>query len=286
MNRIVIVLAGLLILVGPGLVSAASIPWLTDGIDLSAFDQKVDAGDGTPGEDYGVENVAAPTAFGSGDAARIWDMSSLDKPELQGETTSPLTDAFRVDFQSLNQSPLATSKAIRFRMGNAGKSITSESRVAFSVSWQSDGEVTAKYDDGANGVATVSSDELIGVANVSLIINPSDTNSFVYSLFGENRTLNTSAYDVYIDGALLNSDAEFIGGLPFHLGKSAAEYDPALGLQRFGLVGSSNGDRAPDFQYDNIILRTGADVTIPEPQTALLLIMAFGLAGVCRSRRD
>ena len=177
-----------------------------------------------------------------------------------------------------------TSKALRFRMANQGDSITSESRSAFSVSWQVDGKLTAKYQDpnSTGGVATLSSDPLVGAQDISLVINPSDTNSFAYNFFGVARTLNPLSYDVYVNGSLFNVDAgpnpDFDNGLEFTLGKSAGNYDPALGLGRIGIVGSSSGDFGPDYLFDNVILDT-----IPEPSSvALLLGSVLLLAGSAR----
>ena len=245
--------------------------------DLAAFNASQDLGDGILD---GVVNVVAPTAFGTGDAMRMFDFNTADKPELQGETATALTSAYRIDFQGLNNSVASSTKAIRFRMANTGKSISSESRSAFSLSWQADGKVTAKYSDGglndgdANDVDTKSTDALIGVHDVTIIGNNDVSATYAYSLFGESRTLNAQSYDVYIDGVLLNSgsDAWYANGMKYTLEKSAADYDPALGIQRFGLIGSGNSDVDPDIQFDNIILRTGTDI-IPEP--AALGLMAL-----------
>ncbi len=258
----------------------------TFAADLAAFDAAQDLGDGISD---GVENVAAPTAFGTGDALRMYDFNTSDKPELQGEFAAPLTGAYRIDFQSLNQSANSSTKAIRFRMANSGKSITSESRSAFSLSWQADGKITAKFSDSglndgdATDVDTKSTAALTGVHDVTIIGNNEVSATYAYSLFGESRTLNAQSYDVYIDGALLNSgsDAWYANGMKYTLEKSAADYDPSLGIQRFGLLGSSNSDVDPDIQFDNIILRTGS--SIPEP--AAIGMMALVSAAFVFIRR-
>jgi len=248
--------------------------------DLAAFNAVQDLGDGI---NDGVENVAAPTAFGTGDAMRMYDFNTADKPELQGEFAAPLTGAYRIDFQSLNQSTNASTKAIRFRMANSGKSITSESRSAFSLSWQADGKITAKYSDSglndgdATDVDTKASAALTGVHSVTIVGNNDVSDTYAYSLFGESRTLNAQSYDVFIDGVLLNSgsDAWYANGMKYTLEKSSADYDPSLGIQRFGLLGSSNSDVDPDIQFDNIVLRTGS--SIPEPAAfGLMALVSIG----------
>jgi hypothetical protein len=107
------------------------------------------------------------------------------------------------------------------------------------------------------------------------------------------RTLNPLSYDLYINGELLNSSMEgddshddFKNGLAFHTLKSG-DYDPSLGIQRFGLIGSSNSNTDPDVLFDNIIVSTGSDITaaIPEPGSAMLtLIGSLSLLAVRRRR--
>lgn len=221
--------------------------------DLSAFNQVQDLGDDTT---YGAQIVPPVTVFNDGNALRMFDFSGVEKPELQGEFSNALTEPFRIDFTSLNQSVNSSSKAIRFRMSNAGDSVTAEGNVAFSLSWQADGKMTAKYEGGGGSVATLSTSPLAGVHGMTLVVNPAISGTHSYSLFGVSRTLNPTSYDVFVDEVLLNSG--FANGLEFTLTKSAGSFDPALGLGRFGLHGSSNVDVDPDYLFDNIVLRTGA----------------------------
>lgn len=272
----------------------------TEVIDQdNVFTANVDLGDGV--NPYGVQIIpAADSPFGTGDSVRLVDLYDDDKPELQGEFASPLLEPFRIDFQSFNQSQNESSSAIRFRMANTGKSISSEGRSTFSVSWQADGKVTAKYqgsaDDDPNDVDTKGSDPLEGVQDVTLIVNGGVDADYSYDLFGTSRTLDPLSYDIYINGDLLNSSMEgdashddFKNGLAFHTIRSAADYDPSLGIQRFGLIGSSNSNVDPDFLFDNIVLRTGADIAgapVPEPGTSLMFLMgATGLLALRRRTR-
>lgn len=252
----------------------------TENVD--AFDAAQDLGDGV--NPYGVMTVAeADSPFSDGNAIRVVDLYDQDKPELQGELAAPLLEPFRIDFQSFDQSTASSSSAIRFRMANSGLSISSESRSAFSISWQADGELTAKYQGTADGnaadVDTTSTEALEGVQNITMIANGSLADTYSYNVFGDDRTLNPLSYDIYINGDLLNSSMEgdtnhddFKNGLMFHTLKST-DYDPALGLQRFGLIGSSNSNTDPDVLYDNVILSTGDDILIPEPGSSFLLLV-------------
>jgi len=263
------------LLAGPTLVQGAVTPLFTENLD--AFDAAQDLGDGTT---YAVQIIPEGSSpFSDGNAVRMFDLSTVDKPELQGELAAPLLEPFRVDFMSFDQSASPSGSAIRFRMGNSGASISSENRVAFSMSWQADGELTAKFNnpsDGTGDVDTKSSLALVGVQGITMIANGALAGNYDYSLFGETRSLNPLSYDVYINGVLLNSgtDAWYANGMEFHYLKTGSEYVPANGLQRFGLIGSSNANIDPDYLYDNVILSTGLDI-IPEPSSAALLLIGF-----------
>ena len=261
----------------------------------AVFNQVIDEGDGV--NPYGIQLIPeADSPFGTGNAMRMLDLYNEDKPELQGEFAAPLLEPFRIDFQSFDQSQNDSSSAIRFRMANTGKSITSEGRSTFSLSWQADGEFTAKYQGTADGdpndVDTKSSDVLEGVQDITLIANGGLSDSYSYNVFGLDRTLDPLSYDVYINGELLNSSMEgddshddFKNGLAFHTIRSAADYDPSLGIQRFGLVGSSNANVDPDYIFDNIIVSTGANI-VPEPGSSLMLLMgAMSFLGLRRRNR-
>lgn len=261
---------------------AAVVEIYTENLD--AFDAAQDLGDGIF---YAVQTIAdPPSPFMDGNAIRMFDFSTEDKPELQGELAAPLLEPFQFDFQSFDNSPTPSGSAIRFRLANSGSSISSESRSALSLSWQADGEFTAKYNGSADGsitdVDTTSSEELVGVQNISMIANGALAGTYTYNAFGVERTLNPLSYDIYINGVLLNDSMEgdtnhddFKNGLLFH-DRPTDSFDASLGIQRFGLIGSSNSNTDPDVFFDNIILRTGDDITaIPEPAS-----VALGLAGL------
>ena len=125
---------------------------------------------------------------------------------------------------------------------------------------------------------------LVGNQNITLVANGATAGDFSYSLFGESRILNPLHYDIYIGGDLLNdgAGADFINGMQFHTERSFGNYFPSDGLQRFGLIGSSNADIDPDYVFDNVVLRTGADVTaIPEQ----LLLASLVMQGFTRRRQ-
>ncbi len=256
--------------------------------------------------DYGITLVdAVNSPFGTGNAMRIFDLAPDEKPEVQGEvgdfdmadppvfTSAPLMEPFRIDMDVHNNNVYVPSSetdtdgnhAIRFRMANSGQSITSESRSAFSVSFQADGRMSIKYsglgDLDANGdpapnpndVDTIFTDVLVGVQTVTIVANGNvalaadlitpleGVADYTYTLFGQTRTLHSLHYDVYINGVLVNDDTgpDEANGLQFHTERSTS-YFADDGLGRFGLVGSSNSDTLPDYDMDNIVLRTGADI--------------------------
>jgi hypothetical protein len=256
--------------------------------------------------DYGITLVdAVDNPFGTGNAMRIFDLAPDEKPEVQGEfgefdmadppafTSTPMTEPFRIDIDFNNRNVYVPSSesdtdgnhAIRFRMANSGQSITSESRSAFSVSFQADGRMSIKYSglgdvDGngdpapnPNDVDTIFTDPLVGPQTVTIVANGNIAldNDFItplegvadytYTLFGQTRTLHSLHYDVYLNGVLVNDDSgpDEANGLQFHTERSTS-YFADDGLGRFGLVGSSNSDTLPDYDMDNIVVRTGDDI--------------------------
>lgn len=299
---------------GAAACSAAVIPLYTNetvaDIDAgtTAWNDPATNGTGDGINAFGVLDVPGPlvavSPFASGNAIQVLDLSDQGKAELRGELAAPLLEPFRIDFQSVNLSNFNSTQAIRFRMGNSGTSVTSENGAAFSVSWQSDGDVGGKYNGSSDGsstdVDTKNSDPLDAdpgnpsVHNITMIANGGVADMWDYQAFGETRNLNPLSYDLYIDGELLNSSspgdskhAEFINGMLFHFGKSGSTYDPSLGLQRIGLFSGSTGGTSPNVLFDNIVITTTpADmgVTVPEP-TSLVLFLTASVAGLAGTRR-
>lgn len=232
--------------------------------DLSAFNSSVDLGDGI---NDGVVLLSEGSPFGSGVYARYFDFNSSDKPETQGELPSAILGPFQISFQSVNQSVSSDgSPAIRWRMANTGTSIASQANSAFSLSWHADRTFSASYLTTSNTIASVSTaPQSTDVHEFMVVGNGSTNETYGYTLEGISRMLNPLSYDVFIDGELLNSDAAFEGGLGFAAG-AAAQYDPVLGLKRFGLIGSSDADVDPDVLYDNILLNIG-EIAVNPPVT-------------------
>jgi hypothetical protein len=245
--------------------------------DLSAFDVAQDVGDGST---FGVEVIPAPTPFDDGNALRMFDFSSGGKPELQGELDETLFSGFRVDFQSLNQSTVTSSNSIRFRVANSGKSITSGDRSAITLSWLADGSLAASYYDVATEMMTSNiSAVLVGTNDITLIANGTTNLNYSYDLFGVARTLNPLSYDLFINGSLLN-DAGVTPGIPTN-GLTFAEvpeYTPALGIKRFGLVGSSIDATDPDIWFDNILLESFVVQASAQPITSVASVVTNGLS--------
>lgn len=241
--------------------------------NLDAFDVKIETGNPPLFDNVVIPEASGP--FASGNALHTYDYDPDEKPELRGELSAPLTSPYILSFDSyIPGSPSNTSKSIRFRMSNSGVSPTSESRAAFSLSWDGDGDFTAKYSDGGNGTSTLTAS--VGndkVFNVTMVGNANDIGGadYSYSLFGETRTVNPQHYDIFVDGALLNDDtgAEELNGLEFTLGKASGNYDTSLGLGQFGLFGSSDADTGSNAMFDNI------EVTVvPEPASLGLMGIA------------
>jgi len=258
----------------PASVLALSTNLFTE--DLSAFDVVQNVGDGTT---FGVEVIAPPTPFNDGNALRMFDFSAGGKPELQGELDETLFSGFRIDFQSLDQSVITNTTAIRFRIANSGKAITSGDRSALSLSWQANGMLTASFDTGTGTVSSINSAALLGVNDVTLIANGTTNLTYSYDLFSLPRTIDPLSYDVYVNGVLLNDSGSFTNipstGLPFSV---VPEYTPGLGIKRFGLVGSSNPETDPDVWFDNILLESFEIPASPQPISFVGTVVTNGFS--------
>lgn len=287
LKNLLLSLAVITMVMGPGMAFGEVIPLFIDDVDSGIWNAKIE--DSSPSNMN--DAVTAPAGFGSGNVLRMLNDATDDKPELQGDLASALTGPFQLTLDSQDQSTAGNSNAIRLRMANSGDSITSESRSAFSISWQADAEFTAKYsgisDGSATDVDTLSSDPLVGGHTISMVANGTDVGGadYTYDFFGVSRTLHPQHYDVYINGVLLNDGLhpDFANGMQFTLEKSSATYDPALGLQRIGIVGSSDSNTGSDVLFDDIAIRTGDDM-IPEPATLGLMLGSFALLAGLRRR--
>lgn len=257
----------------PGPATAQLLEIFTE--DLSAFNSSTDLGDGV---NDGVVLLTDGSPFGTGVYVRYFDFNPSDKPETQGELPTPILGPFQLSFQSVNQSVSADgSPAIRWRMANSGVSIASQANSAFSLSWHADRTFSASYLTSSNTIASVSTPpQSTGVHAFMVVGNGSTNESYAYTRDAVSRTLDPLSYDVYIDGELLNSDPAFAGGLGFAVG-AAAQYNPAMGLKRFGLIGSSDANVDPDVLYDNILLNIG-EVAVDPPITGLQGGVAPGFA--------
>ncbi|MEX0323377.1 MAG: hypothetical protein AB3N63_14540 [Puniceicoccaceae bacterium] len=200
---------------------------------------------------------------------RMADFSTSDKPEAYVYLTSPMMDGFQVDFTFRNDSQAtytadgtaagtASNGEIRFRFGN-DVDPTSNSKTGLQLGFKWDADFRYGYDNGSNGglsTSSVSGDHAAGTTfAVSVVANNSTTNALNFTMGGMAYTLQPLTYSIFVDGALAEQDILLQTG--------TGDYDPAAGISRFGFLGDSDSKGGADVYFDNLVLKTGADIGDP-----------------------
>lgn len=254
------------------------------GASFVIFDENLNAfGSALNGDwvAYAPLVVAPPNPFNDGNALHMWDTSASGKVEAQGETGSSILSGFEVTMQAQNQSGSSdTNSAIRFRMGNAGKSMSSESRAAFSLSWFEGGDFSASYGTVSGTVDSVRTFLGNATNEVKLVANGTVNLDYVYTNSAmEVRTLSPLSYDLYIDDVLLNDTGNFPEipntGLPF---AEVPEYTPESGIQRFALIGATTANMANSVWFDNVVLTPFVINANAQPMTAIASVPGEGFS--------
>ncbi len=212
-----------------------------------------------------IKGDSSSTPDDSTGELHIFDFSTGDKPEAYVYMDSPLMNGFQVDFDFRNVS-MATYTAdgtaagtasdgeIRFRFGN-DTDPTSNSKTGLQLGFKWDNDFRLGYDNGSGGLSTtsVSGDHAADtVYSVSVVANNSVSNTLDFTYAGTSYTLQPLTYSIFVDGALADQD------ILLQTGDSG--YDPALGITRWGFLGDSDSKGGADVYFDNIVLKTGADI--------------------------
>jgi hypothetical protein len=118
---------------------------------------------------------------------------------------------------------------------------------------------------------------------VSRVFNVSTSTPLDYTLFNANHSLAAQNISTFVDGILVDTQVMAFG----------ANFDPVSGVAKIGFVGSSDADVDPDYQFDDLILFEGTDIStelvispVPEPSSFALLfgLSALGFVGMRRRR--
>lgn len=230
------------------------------------------------GTDIFATTVDGSGTIGSGDALRVADLSTTDKPQIEWVSTSfggDITGAFRLDVDARNLITAVSGNDydINLRMSDSNQdSLGSKGDQLISISFEETNKVKL---DGS----TISGSDTSSAQSYSFLINVDPVNSFLYT-FGDqtNATLPADTTLAFINGVLVDSKEN---------PSDATGFDNSLGVHRIGFTGESHSKSGMDYVFDNIVLSTGADAGIvPEPSTYALLFgaLAIGLAVVRRRR--
>jgi hypothetical protein len=224
--------------------------------------------------DSGIEEVDGTGTIGSGTALRIWDLDTTDKGEVYLDVT-PITTGFIFSYDPYNKT-VTGSAANRLRFGNAGASLGTEANSISSISHETDGDLTYKYDNGAGGRSTDKVTPGLDTLHAVTVVFNVSASSLSYDLGSGSQSVAANSFDIYVDdmGTAVATD------LPLHLDASTG-YNTSLGVGKVGWTGSSNSGSGIDLLIDNATLT----ILVPEPSTYTFLLGFLAIGFVAYRRR-
>jgi hypothetical protein len=247
---------------------AAVTPLFFDAADLAGIDNVQ-----SDGSTYIVDVFDGSATIGDGDGLRVADFSTDDKPEAFWDVPA-ITTGLRIDLSAYNLNWVDDSHDINLRFGNPGVTPTSNAKTWTTISFEQShrlkisGSTQAEFGDVTTGANPVPLD-------LSFVINNGLVDLDYIGANGVNKTLGVGMIDTYVDGVLEDADRVLGAGTDVVYGD---------GVGRLGFIGSSDGDDGMSYLYDNVVLYTGDDISIPEPTSIVLLCGALISLGMARRR--
>jgi hypothetical protein len=228
-----------------------------------------------------VTGVANPMAAAA--ALRFTDESPFLAPRIIAQLPEPIRSQFRISLRAYNNAHVESGvrgARLRFGMNEIGL-ITSEARVAATITFKQDNTIQAKGDlPGSDGALLALPIALQTEYRVDVVVNVDLVNGFSYQYDGAGMTLAPGAYHVFVDGELLPGMPA--DGLPFALA-AGSDYAAWVGVNggAIDLIGfvSATADTGVDWFFSDMHLHTGASIDYdpdgidpdPDPGASIIL---------------
>ncbi len=209
------------------------------------------------------------TSFGSGNGMQVYQDEGASQATSTGVISDTgVTDPLRLDMDFVNNSDHSAGFAIiQFALGNPDGTPTFSSAVPFYLQFRSDSRVRVYYNGGNSLGSTLTS----GTHTLSLIINPSTTESYTYEALNGSgeRTILPSTLDAYVDDVIMGADLD---GFDFF----SNSYVPANGIGSIGwATGVTAGSIDVDYTYGNVLVTS----LIPEASSSSMVLALGAMAG-------
>lgn len=207
---------------------------------------------------------------------RMWsfEFGSYSRADASYRFPENLTGGFRISWKALNQNYYWVDSGKRkVALRGANQSVAEDVINSSSTNYQNlvelyaDGTVGGawnRFEDGTGASSYVTDpgggegpDPVpLSPHTFDLVVNASTADNLTYVLHGTERTLHPMRMDLFIDG-LLATPPENVNGSPY---EDKSGFDDLLGFGTFSFTTATSGHSQTDFVFDQIYIRTGADV--------------------------
>jgi hypothetical protein len=210
-----------------------------------------------------TEEATQPVSQLDGDAIRIFDIDGSGRSTFRYLPDEGNFDGMQLSFEAWI-SPEATENVL-VRIGNDGIGMAGIKGSGYSLSLGGDGNIVPEVANPEGG--GWKPNDVVGVVeqgtvfSVSLVLNTSEAAPLTFPYGEEDLTLAPQTWALFIDDILVATDLAGLNAESTNDG--TYRYVPADGaFDIWWLSGSSTPAEGIDFQFDNIAVRTGADIGV------------------------
>lgn len=255
---------------------------------LNVFQDSVDFGNlavttSTNSDTVLVNDLSTPASALDGDAIWHWDLDGSGRTTLRHrpnpDAIFPVTSGYQLSFDAYID-PVSTGSTL-VRIGNDGASMAGIKGAGVSMKILADGSINTESADLVNG-GFISQNVSAAAAgtpfNLSVIFNAATAGDLIVPVGAGQLTLAPQTWALFVDNALIATDLAGLNGTS--TGDGTYLYNPASGVSDiWWLTGGASSETGTDFQFDNIIIRTGADIgVVPEPSAVALALSSLVMA--------